>query len=510
MSVLLVTVQRDLDVLGIKYLHQYLLDRGEASRLLFMPELRRRREDVLRGAAAFARAWKPDLVAVSLMSLEYADATDATRALRDALPGVPVVWGGIHATSDPTSCLTGNRADFVCVGEGERTMLDLARAARSGRDFRSIPNLGWVEDGRYTQNPVYPLIRDLDELPLLRRIAPESYLALPEGVRPLEEKLFRRWARHAGKNYITIASRGCPYGCAYCCNNRYRKLYEDWNVRRRSVDHIIRELEQALADFPGVEYVNFHDDCFLACPIEYLREFCGEYKKRVNRPLIAKSTPTYVTEERLTLLKDAGLSWISLGLQSGSERVCQEVYNRRSLPKHFLEAARMIHRFGIAPFYDVILDNPFESEAEQLETVRTLIETPKPYYPEIFSLVFYEGTALRERAEKECPEVIEDPTEKDYRIRHRRLVNDLVETATTLPAFLMRPLLRRYERYPDSLLTRFLVFAAKWSTRVFFTPLTYLRVIRVSQRGSWIRTFRVLPNYFKVGFTYYLHLFRAR
>ncbi len=507
MSVLLISVQRDLDVLGLKYLHQYLLERDVESSLVFMPGMARRRDALVAALERFAAETRPKLAALSLMSLEFEDARAVTRMLRARFPEMPVVWGGIHPTSDPEACL--KEADWICVGEGELTMLDLARAAENGGDFKAIPNVGFMEDGVYRQNAPYPLIEDLDKLPLLRRVAPRSFIALPDGVRPLDERLFRRHARHAGKNYITIASRGCPFGCAYCCNNRYRRLYDNWNVRRRSVGHIIRELEQALADFPGTEYMNFHDDCFLACTMEFLEEFCREYKARVNRPLIAKSTPTYIKDERLRLLKDAGLSWISLGLQSGSERVCQDIYNRRSLPKHFVEAAKTIHKHKIAAFYDVILDNPFETEAEQLDTVRALIETPKPFYPEIFSLVFYAGTALRERAEKECPEAIEDPTGKDYRIRHKRLLNDMVETATTMPAPVMRWLVARYEKSPRGIGTKTAVTLAKWFARVVLTPIAYLQVIRISQGGSWLKTLRVLPNYFKVGFTYYWHLFQS-
>jgi radical SAM superfamily enzyme YgiQ (UPF0313 family) len=507
MGALLISVQRDLDILGLKHLHHYLLANGQASQLLFMPTAGRDGDRLHPGLERFIAETRPSLVALSLMSLEFADAAAVTRFIRGKFPEIPVVWGGIQPTSDPETCF--DVVDHICVGEGERTMLDLARAAEQRQPFDGIPNIGRRVDGKYVQNECYPLIEDLDSLPILRRIAPESYIALRSGVAPLDEKLFRRFARHAGRNYITISSRGCPFGCAYCCNNQFRKLYKNWNVRRRSVGHIIGELEQALADFPGVEYMNFHDDCFLACPIEYLREFCGEYKKRINRPLIAKSTPTYITDERLSLLKDAGLSWISLGLQSGSERVCQEIYNRKSLPKHFVEAAKTIHRYKIAAFYDVILDNPWETEQDQLDTVRALIDTPKPFYPEIFSLVFYSGTALREKAEKEYPNAIEAPTTKDYRIRHKRPVNDLVEIATTMHAPVMRWLVRCYEKNPKSMGTRVIIQFAKWYSRVVLTPLSYLLVIRLSQGGSWVKTLRVLPNYFKVGFTYYWHLFQS-
>ncbi len=280
-------------------------------------------------------------------------------------------------------------------------------------------------------------------------------------------------------------------------------------MRRRSVGHIIGELEQVLADFPGMEYINFQDDCFLICTVKFLTEFCHAYRERVGVPFIARTTPSSITDERLGLLKDAGLAWINMALQSGSERICQDIYNRRSLPKHFVEAARVIHRHKIAAFYDVIMDNPWETEQDQLDSVRVLIDTPKPFFTQLFSLTFYSGTAVRERAEKECPGAIEDPTAKNYRVLRRRPVNDLVEIATTMHAPVMRWLVRRYEQSPGSAGTRLAILLAKWYSRALLAPLTVLREIRMSKGGSWTKTLRVLPSYFGMALTYYRTLFQS-
>ena len=82
--------------------------------------------------------------------------------------------------------------------------------------------------------------------------------------------------------------------------------------------------------------------------------------------------------------------WVSFGfgsgLASGSDRVCREVYNRKLLRKDFLEATRLVKEFRLVGLYDVILDNPFETHSEKMETVRALMEIPKPFLAEFFSL----------------------------------------------------------------------------------------------------------------------------
>ncbi len=193
MGALLISVQQDLNTLGIKHLHQYLLANGQDSHLLFMPTAGRDGDRLHAGLARFIGETRPKLVALSLMSHELADATAVTRFIRGSFPGIPVVWGGIQPTSDPEACF--DVVDHLCVGEGERTMLDLARAAEQGAPFDDIPNIARRVNGKCVQNDLYPLIEDLDTLPLLRRIPPESHVALRGGVAPLTDKLFRRYAR---------------------------------------------------------------------------------------------------------------------------------------------------------------------------------------------------------------------------------------------------------------------------------------------------------------------------
>ncbi|HQL95825.1 MAG TPA: cobalamin-dependent protein [Candidatus Hydrogenedentes bacterium] len=150
MSTLLLSVQRDLDVIGPRGLHQFLLSRGEESILLFLPVLERDTEATLAALDRFVAKTRPALAGLSLMSFEYARAVRVTRMLRERHPGMPVVWGGIHPTCDPESSLEA--AEWICIGEGEQTLLDLACAAREGRSFRDIPNIGWREGGTGTSS----------------------------------------------------------------------------------------------------------------------------------------------------------------------------------------------------------------------------------------------------------------------------------------------------------------------------------------------------------------------
>lgn len=506
--VLLVSPQEDLDVIGLKYLHYSLIQGGYDSRLMFLPRFNDRDRQSAGAMADFAAGLAPDLIGVSLMSHEFERAAAITAQLKERLPGVPTVWGGIHPTIDPEGCL--EHADYACVGEGETALMKMAAAVDAGRSLNAVENLCYLVDGAVTRNELVPLIEDLDSLPAPEHVPASSYIQVGGEILPLDAKTARKHSRYGGRTYSVISSRGCPFSCTYCCNNYLSRLYGKKRVRRRSVGSVLEELERAVKENPQLEYINFQDDCFIACGQEYMEEFCRGYRKRVRLPFIIRSIPTYVKKERLAMLKDAGLGWISLGLQSGSDRVCTDIYKRKSLKEDFLKAARVVNELKIAAFYDVILDNPFETDEERLETVETLMQTPKPFYPQIFSLSLYHGTELHERALEEHPDQLEDPRAKNY-LRYRRTpVNNMMRMAVFINPALMRRLMTFYLHHPHSTVTHALLSTVGLFSSAVLEPVTYFRLIRLSKDGSTAQTVKVLPSYFRKGLERYLDQFRKQ
>lgn len=506
MNNLLISIQKDLDVIGLKFLHYYLLENGHHSSLLYLPNFNSHDSQTLTNISRFVRETAPAFIGISLMSVEYYLARDLTEYLKSNFKSIPIIWGGIHPTISPETCL--NYADYVCIGEGERTVFDLAEAIKSGRSLKTVNNLCYIENGQIKKNTLYPLIDNLDEMPFYDHLPVNSFIQEKNGkIAPINKKVFKQHARYRGTTYSILSSRGCPFSCTYCCNNFISNLYQTKKIRRRSTENVIRELEKAVKDNPEIEYINFQDDCFLACNDEYLKEFCKIYKARVDKPFVVRSIPIYITLTKIKYLKEAGLAWISLGLQSGSDRVCQEVYKRKSLKADFLKAARIIKDFNIAAFYDVILDNPFENEEDRLETMQTIIETPKPFYPQIFSLSLYLGTELYQRAKQECPEKIEDSFKKDYLAYHQNTINNLIRLSAFLSEKFMNKIVYLYQCNQKGMKFKIVLLIAKAWSFIILEPLTYFRVIKLSQGGSYIRTLAVIPNYFKEGFMRYFNQF---
>jgi len=398
------------------------------------------------------------------------------------------------------------------MGEGERSILDFAKSIDSKRAMENVNNISYKENGKVIKNPLYPFIENLDDIPAFDHIPLNSFIQEKSGqIIPLDKRSFKKYARYRGTIYNVMASRGCPFSCTYCCNNHISKLYKVNKIRKRSISNIISELEKAVRDNPQIEYINFLDDCFLAYSEKYLEEFCNIYKEKVKKLVIVRTIPIYITRDKMRSLKDAGLGWINVGLQSGSDRVCKEVFKRMSFKKDFLKAARIVKDFNVAAFYDVILDNPFENEGDKIETIETIMHAPKPYHIQLFSLSLYLGTEIYERAQKECVRDIESSLEKDYNVYDKAILNDITRIAAFLNRGYVEKVLFLYRENPSGVKFRIILFIGKLVSLMIFEPITYFRVIKLSQGGSYIRTLRVLANYIKIGFSqYYFCQFKAR
>jgi radical SAM superfamily enzyme YgiQ (UPF0313 family) len=116
--------------------------------------------------------------------------------------------------------------------------------------------------------------------------------------------------------------------------------------------------------------------------------------------------------EKMMLLKDAGLCWIVMGIQSGSDRVNYDVYDRRIKFEAVRQAAEIISETHAAPFYEMIVDNPYETEEDMMKTIHAMSSIRKPYIISLAHLTFFPGTPLAARAARDN---IVDPDAYLYR-----------------------------------------------------------------------------------------------
>ncbi len=351
----------------------------------------------------------PDVVGFSVMSTFYMIAVRLTHLVKERTKSF-VVWGGIHPTVCPEECL--EHADAVCVGEGEGALLDLLATLDGGGDYREIRNLWTKTDGEVRKNPMRPLVEDLDSLPFPDYTRRNKFF-LDGG------KVVKGVAgEDVMESYRILMSRGCVHDCTYCGNSFLKRLYKGLGrpVRRRSVDSVIAELESAKSIHKNMRTMSVMDDSFIFDKA-WLEEFCEKYPSKVGLLYFAYAHPNLVKEELVELLAPTGFFYTIMGIQSGSERIRTQYFNRHTPDEQIIRAAEIFRDHNIACCYDLIMDCPYETEEDRMATLDLLASLPRPYQLQTFPLKFFPGTVLTERAladGKIRPEDVESVSQKGY------------------------------------------------------------------------------------------------
>ncbi len=456
--ILLIGLDETVIGLGIRGLSSVIKSRSHNCDMLFIPRPFNELEtpEELKKAAGFINERQFDLVGISLMENNYSKTVHLTRFFRQTVDA-PVIWGGCHPTLNPVECL--READLICRGEAEETLVDFLEEWEGGRTFPAdipgiIPSDSFYPDGPSDSDKLScsAKVRDIDALPAPDFDPDTQWILKDSKVQRMTIEETLKTAPYSIGFHFVLAQRGCSRSCSYCCTPALQKLSPGPSRRQKSVGSIIEELADVKRLFSGaVHAVMFMDDSLLSASQNWLEEFSESYAERVELPLFCYSHPGDMEENKLRLLVQAGLAGIHIGLQSGCDRINREVFTRNVTKQSFIRAARTVEKYHEHIFdrrYDVITDNPFESQDETAETVMTLSNLRKPFRAEIRSLFFFRGTALRKRAEREGLLTDED---KDYYKRETgqyepTLLNRAMRMSPFIPGALLRTLVKNRHR----------------------------------------------------------------
>lgn len=444
----------DISAFGVRHISAYLKSKNEPCKILFLSKKHGEEETAaeLAEIEKFACRLKPDLIGVSLMSNHYLRAKKITKDLKRYYKN-PVAWGGIHPTIKPVECL--EYTDIVFVGEAEHSILDFYNEFKGGvKNYKTKGIVYKNEDREIVNNGVYPLEHHLDQFPFQDYDLEDHFTVLDGALLQMDKNVLSRFLPFSQKHYRIMTTRGCPFNCTYCGSAFLKNMYEGKFLRGRSVDNVLNELSVVLRKFPEINFIKIMDDCFTINTVQWLSEFAQKYKERIHLPFFCLVSPATITQEKLNILIDAGLKSVQIGLQSGSDRTNKDIYSRPILREQFLSAFAILDKFRSRLKFslDVITDNPFETEEDRAQTARLLNKIKRPFNLILYSLTFYPGTELYNRAEHEG--VL--PKNDEYIIKQfHKIKNDYFNKTLRLIPVLSSEKINSFIENRKKLLTRF-------------------------------------------------------
>lgn len=438
----------------------------------------------------------PKLVGISVLSPFVSVARRLTKLIHDNTSAL-VIWGGIHPTISPESCIM--ETDLICIGEGEGAIRDLVINLRDGEDYFHINNL-WINNNNHIiKNNMRQLIEDLDSIPFAA-YNKESYYFINN------DQLTNNDLALKENTFYIAASRGCPYVCSYCINARLRVLFKGLGnyIRFRSVDNVIKEIKEHLS-LPNMhEFIYFVDDVFAVNEV-WLNEFTTHYKKEIGLPFFVNYHPELINPTIINKLVMSGLYGISFGIQSGSEYIRKHVLNRPGTNKEIIKLANDIStNYAIKVCVDLILDNPYETEDSLREAISVLLQLPKPLTVNTYSLQFFPKHLITLRAIKDGHIKAEDASTENLLDR----TSWMWMFVPRLTPFLKKQMLQNIiwlfsHNYSSSYLVKYAVFSESIGAKVVLNLLNIEAiiieyVIDLLRNHIWIsRLLRGITHVFK-------------
>jgi len=250
----------------------------------------------------------PDIVGFSCTTSSFMEGYRVAELLKERCPKIITVAGGAHAcTMGPALLDSFPALDYLVIGEGEQTMLELASS--DGRYGDQIPGIAYRKNGSGTLSSTRELIPDLDELPF------PAYHLLPGFPERYTLPLF---SFPTAPNTSIISSRGCPYACSYCDRSVFSRGF-----RFNSPDYIIEHIAMLSSRY-GIRHVFFYDDLF-TFDRKRVARFCELKEQRgvkVTYNCIARLE--HVDQELLKLLKHSGCWQVNFGIESGDPEVVKK------------------------------------------------------------------------------------------------------------------------------------------------------------------------------------------
>lgn len=320
--------------------------------------------------------YKPDLIGLSVISATYHLGIKLLQSVSDL--NILTIVGGIHAIVNPEEVIQEECVDIVCIGEGEKALVELCQRIQNNEDYTDIKNLWIKKDEKIYKNEIRPL-EGIDDIPF------QDWSIFD---------IKRRYKAMGGKIRVTSCvefDRGCPYFCSFCSNNFLKKLYHGKYYRERSVKKFIEEVLYLKKEY-NIEYLYISADSFLVMSDKRFNEFIEEYSK-IKIPFFIETRPESIVDWKIKKLKEVGCEVVNIGIESGDPELRDNLIHRHMKNEDIINAVKIAKKYHVRIGANNIIGFPDETREQIFKTINVNKEA-NPDSVMVYIFNPYHGTEL--------------------------------------------------------------------------------------------------------------------
>ncbi len=305
------------------------------------------------------RKFNPCVLGITcLFSFQFENVLKIAEIAKKISPKIVVVVGGEHAGALPKEFAEEKNIDFVILGEGEISFINMLNELQGERNFSKVDGLAYIKNGKIKINPKMKFIENLDDFPLpARHLLPmEKYfeIALPHGLSYTQKR-----------NTAVMTSRGCPGKCVFCASTHF------WGMRfrARSPKNVLDELEQLVKKY-GVKEVSFIDDNLTADKERAMKIFQGMIDRKFNLSWCAPNGIALWTldESLIKKMKESGCYMVDLAIESGNQEVLNKIIKKPVNLDKVREVVALLKKHGILAKALFVIGFPGETKVQIQDT----------------------------------------------------------------------------------------------------------------------------------------------
>jgi radical SAM superfamily enzyme YgiQ (UPF0313 family) len=294
-----------------------------------------------------------DLVCMSTLSAGAAKTYALADRIRSEL-GIPVILGGTHATYFVEDTL--EHCDYVVLGEGDETILDLVDALSKGRDVSEVDGIAYMRDGAVCSTR--------------RRLGPRRFDTVPDFSLIHEYRQLTHWDKLRRRRFplLTVqSSRGCHFHCTYCIVDTMFPA----GYRKRDIDSVIEDLIDKRKYGRNMLFV---DNDFAAKPTYTMALLERMIEADLDYDIIVLTRSDMVTrDDLLQLMRKAGVRAVYQGYESIEPDTLLS-YDKRQSVARIEEAIERLHRHGFRISGSFVLGADPDTRATLDATVKFVLQ----------------------------------------------------------------------------------------------------------------------------------------